>query len=172
MRVRRGVITLAVLVTVVVVWMVVLVLGVIPTKKTVREPIGRPVTAEMSSEKLRKKAEETTLFLLDWLKGREKMDKVLAYHKGGRDPFLPAIKKKEKEDLAVQLPKLVLKGIAWDETEPLALINDLIVKEGDTIQEAKIVKIDFDQVAIRYYSKEFVIKLIEWEKEVLGETTK
>ncbi len=165
MRVHRGVMTLAVLAIAVVAWMLVLVLGVIPTKKTVREPIERPVTVGITSEGLKKETQETTLFLLDWLKGREKMDKVLAYHKGGRDPFLPAIKKKEKENLAVQPPKLVLKGIAWDETEPLALINDLIVKEGDTIQEAKIVKIDFDQVTVRYHSKEFVIKLIEWEKK-------
>ena len=157
MRVGRGVITLAVLVAVVVAWM--LVLGIIPIKKTVRELIEKPVTVEITSEGLKKETQETTLFLLDWLEKREKMDRVLAYHKGGRDPFLPAIKKKEEEDLAVQLPKLVLKGIAWDETERLALINDLIVKEGDTIQEAKIVKIDFDQVAVRYHSKEFVIKL-------------
>jgi len=163
MRVRRGVITLAVLAIVVVAWM--LVLGIIPIKKTAGELIEKRVTVEMTSEELKKETEETTLFLLDWLEKRDKMDKVLAYHKGGRDPFLPAIKKKEKENLSVQPPKLVLKGIAWDETEPLALINDLIVKEGDIIQEAKIVKIDFDQVAIRYHSKRFVIKLIEWERK-------
>ena len=59
----------------------------------------------------------------------------------------------------------MLKGIAWDETEPLALINDLVVKEGDTIQGARIVKIDFDQVTVQYRSKKFVIKLIEWKEE-------
>ncbi|KKL44455.1 hypothetical protein LCGC14_2365490, partial [marine sediment metagenome] len=65
----------------------------------------------------------------------------------------------------IKLPLLSLKGIAWDESEPLALINDLIVKEGDTVQEARIVKIYFDRVAVWYGSKEFVIKLIEWEEE-------
>ncbi|MBA7686858.1 hypothetical protein ES703_95317 [subsurface metagenome] len=45
------------------------------------------------------------------------------------------------------------------------MINGLVAKEGDTIQGARIVKIDFDRVAIRYRSNEFVIELIEWEKK-------
>ena len=161
MRVSRGVIILVVLAIVLVgLWL--WVLGFVPLKKTVRELIERPVTGEVSPEELRKKAEETVLSLSNWLEKREKMDKMLVYHEGRRDPFLLSVKKKEKS-LPVQPPKLVLKGIAWDKTEPLALINDLVIKEGDTIQGARIVKIDFDRVAIRYRSKKFVIKLIEWE---------
>ena len=163
MRVRREVIIVAVLaIGMVGLWL--WVLGIVPLKKTVRELIERPVTVEMSPEELRKKAEETALSLSNWLEKQEKIDRMLVYHEGRRDPFLLSVKKKEKS-LPVQPPKLVLKGIAWDETEPLALINDLVVKEGDAIQGARIVKIDFDRVAVRYRSKKFVIKLIEWEEK-------
>ena len=163
MRVRRGVIILVVLAIVLVgLWL--WVLGIVPLKKTVRELIERPVTVEVSPEELRKKAGETALSLSNWLEKQEKMDKMLVYHESRRDPFLLLVKAKKKS-LPVKPPKLVLKGIAWDETEPLALINDLVIKEGDTIQGARIVKIDFDRVAIRYRSKKFVIKLIEWKGE-------
>jgi len=158
MEVKRAVIIVVVLgIVLVIPWM--LVLGIAPLKKMDKQLIERPVTVQVSSE-------ETALSLSDWLEKEEKMDKMFVYHESRRDPFLPAVKKKEKEvkkSLPIQPPKLVLKGIAYDEAEPLALINDLVVKEGDAIQEARIVKIDFDQVTVWYVSKKFVIKLIEWE---------
>ncbi len=163
MKGKRGVIIVVVLAIVLVgLWL--WVLGIVPMKKTVRELVERPVAAEVSPEELRKKAGETALSLSNWLEEQEKIDKMLVYHKGRRDPFLLLVKTKKKS-LPVQPPKLVLKGIAWDETEPLALINDLVVKEGDTIQGARIVKIDFDRVTVQYRSKKFVIKLIEWKEE-------
>lgn len=139
------------------------VLGIVPLKKTVRELTERPVTVQVSPEELTRKAGETALSLSHWLEKREKIDKMLVYHQGRRDPLLLSVKKKVKKSVPVQLPKLVLKGIAWDETQPLALINNLVIKEGDAIQGAKIVKIDFDQVVVRYGSKKFVFKLIDWE---------
>ncbi len=164
MRVKRGVIIVPILAIVMVgLWL--WVLGIVPIKKTVRELIERPVAAEVSPEELRKKAGETALSLSNWLEEQEKIDKMLVYHKGRRDPFVPVVRKKVKKSLPVKPPKLVLKGIAWDETGPLALINDLVVKAGDTIQGARIVKIDFDRVTVQYRSKKFVIKLIEWEEE-------
>ena len=163
MKVKRGVMIIAVLAVVMVgLWL--WVLGIVPIKKTMRELIERPLTVEVSPEELRNKAEETALSLSNWLEEQEKIDKMLIYHEGRRDPLvLPA--KEVKKSLPVQPPKLVLKGIAWDETEPLALINDLVVKEGDIIQGARIVKIDFDQIQVRYGSKKFLIKLIEWEEK-------
>lgn len=56
-------------------------------------------------------------------------------------------------------PQLSLKGIAWDETRPLAFVNNQIVKEGDTLQDFEIVRIDFKGILIRYQSKEFFIEL-------------
>jgi len=158
MKGKRGVIIVVVLAIVLVaLWL--WVLGIVPVKKTVRELVERPATVEVSPEELREKAEETALSLSNWLEKQEKMDKMLVYHESRRDPFLLLVKTKKKS-LPVKPPKLVLKGIAWDETEPLALINDLVVKEGDTIQGARIVKIDFDRVAVLYRSKKFVIELI------------
>ena len=157
MEVKRAVIIVVVLgIVLVVPWM--LVLGIVPFKKVDKQLIEGPVTVQVSLE-------ETAFSLSYWLEKEEKMDEMFVYHKSRRDPFLSAVKKKEEveESLPVQPPKLVLKGIAWDETEPLALINDLVVKEGDTIQGARIVKIDFDQVTVGYVSKNFAIKLIEWE---------
>ena len=163
MKGKRGIILVAVLAIVLAaLWL--WALGILPLKKTVRRVIERPLAVEVSSEELRKKAKETALSLSNWLEKREEIDKMLVYHQGRRDPLVLPVKTKEKT-LSVQPPQLVLKGIAWDETEPLALINDLLVKEGDTIEGARIVKIDFDRIAVRYGSKKFVIKLIEWEEE-------
>jgi len=160
MRVKKGVIVVVVVLAIVLVGLWLWVLGIVPPKKTVRELVERPVTVEVSPEELRKKAEETALSLSNWLEKKEKLDKMLVYHKGRRDPFVVPIKTKEKS-LPVQPPKLVLKGIAWDKTEPLALINGQVVKEGDTIGGARILKIDFDGVAVLYRGKKFVFKLIE-----------
>jgi len=163
MKGKRGIILVAVLAIVLAaLWL--WALGILPLKKTVRRVIERPLAVEVSSEELRKKAKETALSLSNWLEKREEIDKMLVYHQGRRDPLVLAVKTKEKT-LSVQPPQLVLKGIAWDETEPLALINDLLVKEGDAIEGARIVKIDFDRVTVQYRSKKFVIKLIEWESK-------
>jgi len=158
MKGKRGVI-IAVVLAIVLVGLWLWVLGIVSVKKTVRELVERPATVEVSPEELREKAEETALSLSNWLERQEKMDKMLVYHESRRDPFLLPVKAKKKS-LPVEPPKLVLKGIAWDETEPLALINDLVVKEGDIIQGARIVKIDFDRVVVLYGSKKFVIELI------------
>ena len=163
MKGKRGIILVTVLAIVLAaLWL--WALGILPLKKTVRRVIERPLAVEVSSEELRKKAKETALSLSNWLEKREEIDKMLVYHEGRRDPLVLPVKTKEKT-LSVQPPQLVLKGIAWDETEPLALINDLLVKEGDAIQGARIVKIDFDRVTLRYGSKKFVVKLIEWERK-------
>ncbi len=170
MRVKREFIIIAVLgLVLVLVWM--WVLGIVPGKKRVREPIESPVTGQISPEELRKKAEQAALSLSNWLKKQGEIEEMLAYHEDARDPFYLSLKKREeiKESLPLQPPKLILKGIAWDETKPLALINGLLAKEGDTIQGARIVKIDFERVVIRYRSKEFVIELIEWKGEKSSE---
>jgi len=166
MKITKGPIIVVVLAVVLVgAWM--FVLGIIPVKKTVQRVAKISTMVGVTPEELKKKAEETALSLSNWLKEQEEMEKMLVYHGGGRDPLvIPAKKRAEATEPApIKLPPLSLKGIVWDESEPLALINDLIVKEGDTIQEARIVKIYFDRVAVRYGSKEFVIKLIEWEEE-------
>lgn len=136
------------------------VLGVVPFKRTVTELPKGAIVVEVSPEELRERAEVTARSLASWLEEQTELSKTLVYHKGKRDPFLPEIKKKE-ESPRIEPPKLVLKGIAYDKIEPLALINDRVVKEGDTIEGARIVKIDFDRVVVHHGKKEFVIKLID-----------
>jgi type II secretory pathway component PulC len=159
MKVRMAVIILVVLVIVLVgLWL--WVLGIVPGKKTVREIVERPVTVEVSPEEIRKKAEETALSLSHWLEKKEELEKMLVYHKAYRDPFVLPVKTKEMS-LPPEPPKLVLKGIAWDKAEPLALINERVVKEGDTIGGARIVTINFDRVVVRYRSRNFTFTLME-----------
>jgi len=174
MKVTKGPI-IVVVCAVVLVGMWMFVLGIIPVKTTVKRAAKRSTAAKVTPEELQKKAEEAAFSLSNWLKKQGEIEEMLAYHQGARDPFYLSLKIKEeineeiKESLPLQPPKLVLKGIAWDETKPLALINGLLAKEGDTIQGATIVKIDFERVVIRYRSKEFVIELIEWKGEKSSE---
>ncbi len=163
MKVGKGPTILVVFLAVALVGIWLFFLGIIPVKKTVKQIAKRESTVETAPEKLKKKTEETALFFSHWLKEQEEMQKVLIYHKGPRDPLrLPAKEElKAKKNIPINLPSLSLKGIAWDETQPLAFINDLVVREGETIQGVKIAKIDFDQVQVWYLSKKFVIKLVE-----------
>ncbi|MCK4419393.1 hypothetical protein KAV79_06265 [Candidatus Aerophobetes bacterium] len=164
-------------------------LGIIPfkiKKRPVTSPVKELAPFKLiSSEELREKAEETILYFSNWVKKEEKMRKALLYHKGGRDPLTlppkeePAEAKITETGLAktrptqtkvtlpaetktstpINPPQLSLKGIAWDETRPLAFVNNQIVKEGDTLQDFEIVRIDFKGILIRYQSKEFFIEL-------------
>ncbi len=165
------------------------VLGIIPCKikkRVITSPVKELVPFKLiSSEELKRKAEETILCFSNWVKKEEKMGKMLLYHKGGRDPLSlppreePAETKTTEAGLAktrpaqakttlptetktftpTSPPQLSLKGIAWDETHSLAFVNNQIVKEGDTLQDFEIVRIDFKGILIRYYSKEFFIEL-------------
>jgi len=165
-KITKGPIILVVLAVVLVgIWM--LIRGITPIRKTVKQVTTRSTTVKITSEELKKKAEETALSLSQWLEKRGEMEKMLTYHEGPRDPLAPPTKKKAepRKPAPIKLPPLLLKGIAYDETQPLALINDRVVKEGDTVQGARIGKINFDQVVVWYRSKKFVIKLIEWGKK-------
>ena len=161
MRTKREVVFIVVLVVVlVVVWL--WVLGVFSPKKTAERSVGKPTVVEITAAELGKKAEETAIALADWLERQAELGNTLIYQRKPRDPFIPPIK---EEVLPAQLPKLVLTGIAWDEVRPLAVINDLVVKEGDKIGEVKIVKIYFDRVIVEYSYNKFVINLVEVEEK-------
>lgn len=59
----------------------------------------------------------------------------------GRDnPFQRLYEDPEK--LVEEPGSLNLKGIAWDESHPMAIINNLIVREGDVIEGQTILKIE------------------------------
>ena len=50
-------------------------------------------------------------------------------------------------------------GIMYDENDPAAIINNQIVREGESIGEATVERIERDQVKISYEGKEFTLKV-------------
>ena len=72
----------------------------------------------------------------------------------GRDPFSGRLYLSEKKASALRLV-----GIIWDKNQPLAMINERILKAGDTIQGKQIIRINPDSVIIDDGSKETELKL-------------
>lgn len=56
---------------------------------------------------------------------------------------------------------LRLAGVVWDEKNPQALINDRIVKEGDSIGNYKIMKIEKNRVIVTDGAKD--TELLLWQ---------
>jgi hypothetical protein len=80
-----------------------------------------------------------------------------------RDPFDPYVLPKqapvilgvpvEGEEL-VPLPQLTIAGITWGSKFPQAIVNGKIVREGDVIEDARIVSISKDGVIISFHNRE------------------
>jgi len=71
-----------------------------------------------------------------------------------RNPFSPPAVEEEES-----ITSLVLEGIIWDEETPSAMINDMIVNEGDMIEDKKVKKITRDSVILIENGEEEVLKL-------------
>ncbi len=56
---------------------------------------------------------------------------------------------------------LKLDGIIWDKKEPLAMINECIVRVGDEIGESKIIDIKPDRVILNDGTRDFELRLGE-----------
>jgi hypothetical protein len=52
-----------------------------------------------------------------------------------------------------------LSGVVWSDREPLALIGDRIVREGDEIAHVKVLKINKGEVIFLYSGKKFPVKV-------------
>ncbi len=63
-----------------------------------------------------------------------------------------------KEELAKK-PKLSLTGIVWGNERPYAFINNMMVEEGEMIDGAKVVKIDYRKVLLSFGEKEIFLSL-------------
>ena len=84
--------------------------------------------------------------------------------RGKRDPFISLLSRPglyEYDDSA-ESPEgnlvtlyVELGGIVWDPVEPMALINDRVVREDEEYDSMKILKIDPRSVLIFYKDKEF-----------------
>lgn len=77
-----------------------------------------------------------------------------------RDPFHFSPKKEiEKTDIG----ELNLTGIIYDKESPVAVINDIIVHEGEEIEGAMVLEIRSDSVVFEKDGKTYTLKLLEWE---------
>lgn len=87
---------------------------------------------------------------------------------GRRDPFVSLIEKpgfyekkvEVSEDGKVEVVEIInlhvnLEGIVWDAEDPLALIDDRIVRINEEYDEMKILKIETQSVLILYKDVEF-----------------
>jgi len=81
---------------------------------------------------------------------------------GLRDPFEePFVKKGEADEKAVAKvfaappPVLIVQGLIWGGGIPQAIINDNVVKLGDTIQGAKIINITKDGVIVLFEGMQY-----------------
>ena len=76
-----------------------------------------------------------------------------------RDPFLLPAEEKRKSILREEVASFSLSGIVWKEGTPLALIDDYIVREGDTIEGYTVAKIAQDKVILEEAGKKYELFL-------------
>lgn len=79
---------------------------------------------------------------------------------GLRDPFEPLVREERKDTKVVSavevkpLPSLTVQGMIWGGVMPQAIINNKIVKVGDTIEGVKIKSINKEGVTVLFANKE------------------
>jgi hypothetical protein len=61
----------------------------------------------------------------------------------------------------VPYPDLVLDGIFWDPQDPLAIVNRRLMRQGDVIEEARIVRIDPKAVYLNFRGHPFKLERME-----------
>ena len=91
--------------------------------------------------------------------------KVEYQAQGLRDPFQDSLAKddaivRERKNEAVKppperpLPALTVQGIIWGGNFPQAIINNRVVREGDTLDEVRILKIEKDGIIVFFDARE------------------
>lgn len=71
----------------------------------------------------------------------------------------PVIQSKQQQSAQNTEPALKVKGIVWDTSEPLVLVNDKFLTEGDNVSGAKIAKVFTDRVKFLYRDKEIIVSI-------------
>ncbi|MFH1504156.1 MAG: hypothetical protein ABIH08_02035 [Candidatus Omnitrophota bacterium] len=81
----------------------------------------------------------------------------------GRDPFSPLVSKGGMILIAeeMEISGLALDGIIYSQGESLTVINNEILKEGDSLGEYRVIKIKEREVILRTDKEEFILKLEE-----------
>jgi len=103
--------------------------------------------------------------------GEEKTEKFVYQMEDRRNPFVPLLDKsgnrKEAgsshgEELKTLAAKIVVNGVLWDADQPLAMINNKIYKQGDTIDGGLTIKsITADSVEFAYFELPYTVSLID-----------
>ena len=69
-----------------------------------------------------------------------------------RDPFVSILDLRKEKIIAsknrIDLSKVILKGIIWNNKQPVAIINDELVMTGDDWQGYKLERIDRDGILL------------------------
>lgn len=86
---------------------------------------------------------------------RKNIEESLVKQDWGRDPFFPSASMISSSDLG----GVVLNGIVWDKENPYAIINDDVVKVGDTIGDIGIVEINEKSVTVEQDGKKYTLEL-------------
>lgn len=119
------------------------------------------------------KKETTVIKKTEELKGRKARKKkpieieAMLDEVGREDPFLPASEK--YIPVAPAHTGQNLTGIIWDAKKPLAIINNMIVGEGEIIGNKKIIKIEKESVLISENGKEYILRLGGFKTQKEGE---
>jgi hypothetical protein len=85
-----------------------------------------------------------------------------------RDPFQTWIIKEQpaqpvvpggpvEPEITAVAPALNVQGVFWGASFPQAIINNTIVKEGDTVQNAKVLSITKDSIKFQFSNREFSV---------------
>lgn len=75
---------------------------------------------------------------------------------GRQDPFASIEGRVVKQEAR---ERLELEGIIWDKSQPLAIINDIIVGDGGMIDGKKVLRIEKDRVFLEENGKQFELRL-------------
>lgn len=62
-------------------------------------------------------------------------------------------------------PSLKLQGILWRTREPAAIINRKVVRVGDSVEKARVIRIAGEGVTIRFEGQEFTLSLPQETKK-------
>lgn len=98
---------------------------------------------------------------------REKQDEAIRPEikysgEGLKDPFLPLVREKKIETMPVvrqeetvkELPPLTVQGLIWGGAFPQAIINNKVVRAGDSIGEVRVKTIDDEGVVVLFANME------------------
>lgn len=103
------------------------------------------------------------------------MNKFIYDANNKKDPFIPLVDKSSPTGLRtvfvppeqhVELPMDVkISGILWNGKEYFAIVNEKVIKAGDTLGAIRIKGISSNQVIVEYGQREFAVPLREESKK-------